>query len=80
MDEISSINESDAKPMSMDMLKDIHDRSHYHPSINGRYERYNIHDHIKQIPPEWKGALLSMRKMGKGLQKLFKAVVNELSE
>ena len=29
---------------------------------------------------EWNGALLSMRNMVKGLHKLFKAVVNEISQ
>ena len=29
---------------------------------------------------EWKGTLLSTQNMGKGLHKVFKAVVNELSQ
>ena len=29
---------------------------------------------------EWKGVLLSMRNIGKGLYKVFKAVVNEISQ
>ena len=29
---------------------------------------------------EWKGALLSIQKTGKGLHKVFKAVVNEISQ
>ena len=51
-----------------------------HPIINGRETRYNICDCIKQRLAEWKGALLSTKNMGKGLHKVFKAVVNELSQ
>ena len=29
---------------------------------------------------EWKGALLSKQNMGKGLHKLFKAIVNDISQ
>ena len=47
MDALSSGDESDAEPMSMDMLEDIRVRSLYHPSINRREARYNICDRIK---------------------------------
>ena len=36
MDEISSGNESDAEPMSTEMLEDILDGSQSHPSVNRR--------------------------------------------
>ena len=39
---------------------------------------YKIRDHIKQRHAEWKVELLSTRKIGKGLHKVFKAVVNEI--
>ena len=65
--------------MSMNMLEDIRDRSQSHPSINSRESRYKIRGCFKQSQVEWKGALLSMLNTGKGLHKLFKAVVNELS-
>ena len=80
MDAISSVNESDDEPMSTDMLEDIRDGGQSHPSINRREERYMICYRIKWGQEEWKGSLLSTRNMGKGLQKLFKAVVNEISK
>ena len=39
-----------------------------------------MHAHFKQVQEEWKGTLLSVQNMGKGLHKVFKAVVNETSE
>ena len=48
MDTISSGDEYDDEPMSMDMLEDICDSSQSHPSINRREARYKIRDHIKQ--------------------------------
>ena len=36
MDVMSSVNESDAEPMSTDMLEDIRDGSQSHPSLNRR--------------------------------------------
>ena len=80
MDAIYSGNESDYEPMYMNMLEDISDGSQYHPSINIREARYKIHGSIKRGQAECKGALLSMQNMGKGLHKLFKAVVNEISQ
>ena len=74
MDVMSSGDESDAEPMSMDMLEDIIDGSKSHTSKNSRKARYNIRDHIKQ--GQAKGSLLSTLNMGKGLQKHSKAVVN----
>ena len=47
MDAMSSGYESDAEPMSTDMLEDIPDGSQYHPIINRREERYKTHDLIK---------------------------------
>ena len=65
--------------MSTDMLEDIRDGSQSHPSINRIEARYKIRDCIKQRQLEWKGALLSTQNMGKGSNKLFKAVVNKIS-
>ena len=39
---MSSSDESDAEPMSTDMLEDICDGSQSHPSINRIEGRYNI--------------------------------------
>ena len=80
MDVMSSGDESDGEPMSMDTLEEIRDGSQSHLSINKREARYKICDHIKWGKAEWKGALLSMKNMGKGLHKVFKDVVNEISQ
>ena len=80
IDAVSSGDESDAEPMSTDMLEDIFESSQSHLSINMREVRYKIRYLIKQRQAEWKGALLSMRDMGEGLHKVFKAVVNEISQ
>ena len=44
---MSSVNESDAEPMSTDMLEDIFDGSQSYPIINSREARYKIRDHFK---------------------------------
>ena len=80
MDEMSSGGEYDAEPLSTDIIKEICYRIQYHPSINRREARYNISYHIKQKREEWKVVLLSTRSMGKISHKVFKAVVNEISE
>ena len=80
MDTMDSGEDSDDEPMSTDMLEDICDGSKYHSIMNRRESRYKINDHIKQIKMEWKGALLSMRKMCTVLHQVFKAVVNDISQ
>ena len=80
MDTMSSYDESDAETMSTDMLEYICDGSQSHPIVNRREARYKIHDWIKWSQSEFKGALLFMQKMGKGSHKVFKAVVNDISE
>ena len=76
MDEMSSDDESDAEPMSPDMLEDICDRSQSHCSINRIEARYKICYCIKQRIEGCKGELSSTQKMCKGSYTLFKAVVN----
>ena len=78
MDAINSGNESDDEPMYVEMLEDIFDGSKSHTSVNRREEWYKICDHIKQSQMEYKGALLYMKNMGKGLHEVFKAVVNKI--
>ena len=58
MDMMSSGDESDAEPMSTDMLEDSCDKIQSHPSINRREVYYNIRGCIKWGQAEWKGALL----------------------
>ena len=62
------------------MLEDTREMSQSHPIINRREARYKICDNFKQRQAEWKGALLSMQNMGKILYKVFKAVVNDISQ
>ena len=62
------------------VLEDICDVRQYYLSINSRKAHYNIFDCIKQKRAEWKGALSSTRKMGKGSYKKIKAVVNDISK
>ena len=80
MDGMSSCNESNTKPMSTDILEDINYVSQYHPSINRREAGYNIRDCFKQRQAECNEVLLLTQNMGKGLHKVFKDVVNELSK
>ena len=80
IDVMSSDNESDTEPMSMQILEDICNSSQSHPTVNRREAKYKIHARIKQSKSEWKGDLLSTRNMGKGLQKVSKAVVNDISQ
>ena len=75
MDAMSSGNESDAEPMSKDMLEDIRDGNQFHTIINSREARYKICYRIKRGQSEWKGALLSTQNMNKCLHKVFKVVV-----
>ena len=77
---MDSGHESDDKPMYTDMLEDISDVSKSNLHLNRRESRYKIRDHIKRSHTEFKGALLSTQNMGKGLHKVFKAVVNDISQ
>ena len=42
--------------------------------------RYKMCDRIGQIQSECKGSLKATRNMGKGLHKVFKTVVKEISQ
>ena len=77
---MDSVDESDYEPMSTEMLEDICDRSQSHLDINRRDACYKIRDRIKQRQVEWKGVLKATEKMVKGLHKVLKAVVNEISQ
>ena len=62
------------------MLEDIRDVSQYHLNVNEIEARYKIRDRIRNRQLEWKGALKSTLNMGKGLHKVFKTVVKEISQ
>ena len=57
-------DESDAEPISTEILADIHGSSQSCLIINRREACYTILIHIKQIQAEWKIVLLSTKKMG----------------
>ena len=46
---MDSSDESEDEHMSTEVLVHICDGSQSHPSVNRRYTRYKIRDHIKQI-------------------------------
>ena len=48
MDAMSSVYESDAEPISVEMLEYIYDVSQSHPIVNRREACCNIRDSIKQ--------------------------------
>ena len=62
------------------MLEDIRDRSQTHPKNNRREAHYKIRDRIRKRQSKWKGALKSMRSMRKVLHKVFRTVVEEISQ
>ena len=78
MDAINYGDESDHDLISTEMLEDIRDRSQTHPNVNRRETRYKIRDSIRQRKSEWKGALKSMQRLGKGLHKVFSTFVKEI--
>ena len=62
------------------MLEDICDVSQSCPNVNRREAHYKIRDRIKQRNSECKGALKYTQNMGKGLHKLFKTILKEISQ
>ena len=80
MENINYGDKSDHYLISTEMLEDIRDRSQTHPNVNRRYARYKIRDDIRRRKSEWKGALKYTRSMGKGLHKVFKTVVKNISQ
>ena len=78
IDESSTDDDSDDGYISTNTLEDIRNVNYLHPGINTRYARLKIHERIRQTQGEWKGLELSAKRVGKGLHKIFKAVVNEL--
>ena len=80
IDGLSTDNESYDGSISIQYLEDIRDRSQIYPDIKGKYSGLKICDRIRQTQHEWKGAELSAKIIGKGLHKVFKAVVNEIND
>ena len=78
MDTMNSRDESDDDPISTEMLEYIQEGSQLHLKVNRREKHYKTRDCIEQRQLERKGALKATRNIGKGLHKLFKAVVREI--
>ena len=80
MDAMDSGDESDHDPISTEMLEYIHDGSQSHLNVDRRESRYKICDCIKQRKSEQKVALKATKNMSKGLHKVFKTVVKDISQ
>ena len=74
------VDESDHDLISMEMLEDIRDGSQTHPNFNRRETCYKIRDRIKQRQSERKGKFKATQRMGKGLHKVFKTVVKNITQ
>ena len=79
-EEMDSDGESDHDIISTEMLENIRDESQSHTNVNQRESCYKICDRIRQRQSEWKGVVKVMQSMGKGLHKVFKTVVQEISQ
>ena len=62
------------------MLEDNCEGIQCRPSVNRREARYKIRDCINQRQSEWKGALKDTQNMGNFLHKLFKTVLQDISQ
>ena len=80
MDAINYGDVSDHDLISTEMLEDIRDGSQTHLNVNRRKARYKIRDRIRKRQYEWKGALKSTQNTGKGLHKVSKIVVKDISQ
>ena len=72
IDEAYTGDDADDGSISMHALGDIWYGNQIHPEINARDSRLKIRDRIKQTQIEWKGSELSEKRMGKGVNKVFK--------
>ena len=80
MENLGKTEKCDEGLITTELLQDIRDRNQTHPEINKREARMAIRDRIKQNNSKWKGALRATHKMGKGLHRVFKAIVSEISQ
>ena len=80
MENLGKTEKFDEGLISTETLHDICDGNQNHPKINKREARMAIRDRIKQNKSEWKGALKATHKMGKGLHRVFRTIVSEISQ
>ena len=72
-------NDFDDGSINTNDLEEIQYGNYLHTDINARDTRLKINDHIRQGKSERKGVELSAKSTGKGLNKVFKDIVNELN-
>ena len=80
IDVLDSGDKSDHNIINTEMSEDVRDWSQSHLNVNRREACYKIHDCIMQRKSEQKQALKYMRSISKGLHKVFKTVVKEISQ
>ena len=80
MENLGETEKCDEGLIITELLQDIRDGNQTHPEINKREARMAIHDCIKQNKSEWKGALKATHKMGKGLHRVFRTIVLDISQ
>ena len=78
MENIDEKEESDDDHISTEILHAIRDGNQTHTNVDKREASLKIRDCIKQSQSEWKGALKSTHKTGKGLHKVFSIIVKEI--
>ena len=66
--------------ISTETLHDIRDENQTHLKIDKREARLEVRNRIKQKKSQWKGALRSTHKMGKGIHRVFSTIVSEISQ
>ena len=66
------------KTVRRNYLEDIWGGNYTHLDIKARYSRLKIIDCIRQTQTECNGAEISAKRMGKGLNMVFKVIVKEL--
>ena len=80
IDAVDSADESVHDLISTEMFENIRDGSQSHPNVNQREAPYTILDLMSQRKLEWKGPLKATQNMGKGLHKVFKTFVKDISQ
>ena len=80
MENLDSNEESDHDLISTETLEDIRDGSHTHPNVNEWEPHYKIHESIRKMKSEWKGALKATQSMRKVLHKVFSTFVKKISQ
>ena len=73
--ESSADDNSDGESIITDALEDIWGGSYVHLNINARYAILKIRHCIRQAQSEWRRVEISVKRVGKGLHKVFKVIL-----